>query len=74
MRTRGVLLGFAIAFALRGARKLVRGLREELTEEERYRVANDGRAPIETTRRPVATIGRTAAQKRTLHAVSGCAF
>jgi hypothetical protein len=24
-----------------GARKLVRGLRQELTEEERYRVAND---------------------------------
>jgi hypothetical protein len=38
MRTRGDLLSFAIAYALRGARKLVRGLREELTEEERYRV------------------------------------
>jgi hypothetical protein len=25
--------------SLRGARKLVRGLRQELTEEERYRVA-----------------------------------
>jgi hypothetical protein len=41
MRTRGDLLSFAIAFALRGARKLVRGLRQELTEEERYRVADD---------------------------------
>jgi hypothetical protein len=41
MRTRGDMLSFAIAFALRGARKLVRGLREGLTEEERYRVAND---------------------------------
>jgi hypothetical protein len=41
MRTRGDLLSFAIAFALREARKLVRGLREELTEEERYRVADD---------------------------------
>jgi hypothetical protein len=41
MRTRADLLSFAIAFALRGARKLVRGLREELTEGERYRVAND---------------------------------
>jgi hypothetical protein len=41
MRTRGDMLSFAIAFALRGARKLVRGFREELTEEERYRVAND---------------------------------
>jgi hypothetical protein len=28
------MLSFAIAFALRGARKLVRGLREELNEEE----------------------------------------
>jgi hypothetical protein len=36
-----LMLSFAIAFALRGARKLVRGLREELTEEERYRVADD---------------------------------
>jgi hypothetical protein len=41
VRTRGDLLSFAIAFALRSARKLVRGLREGLTEEERYRVAND---------------------------------
>ena len=41
MRTRGELLIFAIAFALRGARKLVRGLHHELTEEERYRVADD---------------------------------
>ena len=41
MRTGGDMLGFAIAFALRGARELVRGLREELTEEERYRVADD---------------------------------
>ena len=41
MRTRGDMLSFAIAFALRGARKLVRGFREELTEEERYRVAED---------------------------------
>ena len=38
MRTRGDLLSFAVAIALRGARKLVR---EELTEEERYRVADD---------------------------------
>jgi len=34
-------LTFAIAFALRGAPKLVRGLRAELTEDERYRVADD---------------------------------
>jgi len=41
MRTRGDLLLFAIAFALRGARKLARGLRQGLSEEERYRVADD---------------------------------
>jgi hypothetical protein len=35
------MLSFAIAFALRGARKLGRGLPEELNAEERYRVAND---------------------------------
>jgi hypothetical protein len=34
------MLSFAIDFALRGACKPVRGLREELTEEERYRVAD----------------------------------
>ncbi len=35
------MLRFAIAFALRGARKLVRGLRQGLTEQERFRVADD---------------------------------
>jgi hypothetical protein len=41
MRTRGDMLRFAVAFALRGARKLVRGLRHELDEAERFRVADD---------------------------------
>jgi hypothetical protein len=41
MRTRGDMLRFAVAFALRGARKLVRGLRQGLSEEERFRVADD---------------------------------
>lgn len=35
------MLRFAIAFALRRARKLVRGLRQGLTEEERFLVAED---------------------------------
>ncbi|MFZ3358152.1 MAG: hypothetical protein WA177_05265 [Xanthobacteraceae bacterium] len=35
------MLRFAVAFALRGARKLVRGLRQGLSEDERYRVADD---------------------------------
>jgi len=41
MGTRGEMLRFAIAFALRRARKLVRGLRQGLSEEERYLVADD---------------------------------
>ena len=41
MRTGADLLRFAVAFALRGARKLVCGLRQGLSEGERYRVADD---------------------------------
>ena len=33
------MLRFGIAFAVRGARKLAGGLRQGLSEEERYRVA-----------------------------------
>lgn len=40
MRTRGDMLRFASPFALIQARKLVRGLRQGLTQEERYRVAD----------------------------------
>jgi len=35
------MLRFALAFALIRARKLVRGLRQGLSEEERYLVADD---------------------------------
>jgi hypothetical protein len=35
------MLRFAVAVALRGARKLVRGLRQNLSKEERLRVADD---------------------------------
>lgn len=38
--TRGDNLRYAIAFALRRSRKIVRGLKEGLTEEERYAVAD----------------------------------
>lgn len=41
MRTRADLLRYAVAFALMGARKIVRGLRQGLTEEERFAVADD---------------------------------
>jgi hypothetical protein len=40
MRTRGDMLRFAVAFALIKVRKVVRGLREGLTEDERYAVAD----------------------------------
>jgi hypothetical protein len=40
MRTRGDMLRFAVAFALIKARKVVRGLREGLTEDERYAMAD----------------------------------
>ena len=54
MRARGDMLSFAIAFALMGARKLVRGLRQESTEEERYRVANDVVHRLKAARRSLA--------------------
>jgi hypothetical protein len=38
--TRGDVLLAAIAFALRRARKIIRGLKEGLTEDERYAVAD----------------------------------
>jgi hypothetical protein len=38
--TRGDVLRYAIAYALRRARKIVRGLKEGLTEDERYAVAD----------------------------------
>jgi hypothetical protein len=41
MTTRADMLRFAVAFALRRARKLVRGLRQGLSEEERFLVADD---------------------------------
>jgi hypothetical protein len=34
--TKGEALKYAIAFALRRSRKIIRGLKEGLTEEERY--------------------------------------
>jgi hypothetical protein len=54
-------LTFAIAFALMRARKLVRGLRQELTEEERYRVADSS---IEATRRSMAAVRELAAARK----------
>ncbi len=38
--TRGDVLRYAIAYALMRARKIVRGLNDGLTEDERYAVAD----------------------------------
>lgn len=38
--TRGDVLRYAIAYALIRARKIVRGLKQELSEAERYAVAD----------------------------------
>jgi hypothetical protein len=38
--TKGEVLRYAIAFALRRSRKIIRGLTEGLTEEERFAVAD----------------------------------
>ena len=38
--TRGEVLRYAIAFALRRSRKIVRGLKVGLSEDERYAVAD----------------------------------
>jgi hypothetical protein len=38
--TRGEVLRYAIAFALRRARRIIRGLKEGLSEEERFAAAD----------------------------------
>jgi hypothetical protein len=38
--TRGEVLRYAIAFALRRSRKIIRGLKEGVTDEERFAVAD----------------------------------
>ena len=44
--TKGEVLTYAIAFALRRSRKIIRGLKEGLTEEERYAVADHAVAQL----------------------------
>ncbi len=44
--TKGKVLRYAIAFALRRSRKIVRGLEEGLTEDERYAVADHAVAQL----------------------------
>jgi hypothetical protein len=38
--TRGQVLRYAVALALRRSRKIVRGLKQEITEHERFAVAD----------------------------------
>ena len=51
--TKAEVLRYAIAFALRRSRKIVRGLKARLTEDERYAVADHAVAQLKE-RRPVA--------------------
>ena len=44
--TKGEVLRYAIAFALMRSRKIIRGLKEGLTEEERYAVADHAVAQL----------------------------
>jgi hypothetical protein len=44
--TRGEVLRYAIAFALRRSRKIIRGLKEGMTEEERFAVADHAVAQL----------------------------
>ena len=44
--TKGDILRYAIAFALRRSRKIIRGLKEGLTEEERFAVADHAVAQL----------------------------
>ena len=44
--SQGEVLRYAIAFALRRSRKIIRGLKEGLTEEERFAVADHAVAQL----------------------------
>jgi hypothetical protein len=44
--TRGEVLRYALAYALRRSRKIIRGLKEGLSEEERYAVADHAVAQL----------------------------
>jgi hypothetical protein len=44
--TKGEVLKYAIAFALRRSRKIIRGLKEGLNEDERYPVADHAIAQL----------------------------
>ena len=44
--TKGEVLKYAISFALRRSRKIIRGLKEGLNEDERYAVADHAVAQL----------------------------
>ena len=53
------MLRYAIAFALRRSRKIIRGLKEALTEEERYAVADHAIAQLKERGDPWRLRGST---------------
>jgi hypothetical protein len=56
-----------LAFALRCARKMVRGLREAMTEDERYAVADHVVTEPQEVREPMEAARRGATERRTDH-------
>ena len=64
--TKGEVLRYAIAFALRRSRKIVRGLKEGLTEDERYAVADHAVAQLKERGEPVAAKRGSAGGKATI--------
>jgi hypothetical protein len=60
--TRGDVLRYNLAFALRRASKIVRGLRQGLTEHERYAVTNHVVVQLKRRGDPWHLVGRSAAE------------
>jgi hypothetical protein len=57
--TKGEVLRYAIAFALRRLRNIIRGLKEGLTEEERYSLLSAYPPGANIVRSPAASVVRT---------------
>src|SRR6476619_8633583 len=65
--TRGEVLRYAIAFAVRRSRKIIRGLKEGLTEDERYAVADHAVAQLKERGDPWRSTRRRRRRSRHRH-------
>ena len=61
------MLSYASGLRLRCARKMVRGLREAMTEDERYAVADHVVTQPQEVREPMEAARRGATERRTDH-------